>query len=356
MIEAMREETRAERFSHRFIEEQKTATQEIDPAYRERVKAKLSILDDALKRAGFESSEKLFREEEISYLALLEQKDSTTVNHSIGVVRILLQELPEFKDDLQIEMQKEGVLFETLLSSGLLHDIGKLGLPDSILQSTIKIAELRSLLEEGLREADPFVEQRLHDLGLLAEGVSLASIPMSERLKIECDPRECLSLEVVFGKDGSAIDEFWRYGFDPEQTSFMDVLRTHEEYSEKLVKGMDSLEDREAIAQLVGSHHNYKKLSHATLGTTSEILRITEFTAELLHLADVFHAIIQNRTYQLKASQLEALNIIREQTQKGIFKEPIAKRWIKQALMMLPKDEPTENPKLFSELEAYVHG
>lgn len=354
MIESIHEEERTNDFFEAFVERQQQATREIEPQYVERVKEKFSALDEDLEKSGFENARQLFREEEFRYLGLLEKKDSLTLDHSIGVVRVLLQELPEFKNDLQEEMQKEGINFETLLSAAALHDIGKIGLPDHILKSTKKNIDLKNMLEQELNNADPFIEKRLHENGILENGVSLTEIPKEMQHVFLLDAREYLSLAVVFQNEPEALEECEAYGFDVNETSFMDVLRTHEEYSQRLVEGMESLEDHGEIAHLVGTHHNYKNSNESKLGISSEILRISEFASELLHLADVFHAVMQERPYQQKTSEVKALSIIREQTEKGVFVEAIAKRWIKRALETLPAEEGKKDPDLLASLQEYV--
>jgi len=252
-------------------------------------------------------------------LALLYEKDPATFEHSIGVAKIGLEAFQEFEKDLA----SEGITKETFLRTCELHDAGKLLLPDCILKNTKSWKDFEQLFEiQKTRDTD-FVLQRVD----ISRPPETHQMPKGGKLNYY----DLVSLRVLFENNEQALAECQAYGFDVDTTSFMDVIRSHQESSKEIVLALD-IPDKEIIAELVGSHHPYTKHQQEDFASTKEVLRITEVAGELLHLNDVYQAVRQERPYHRKFREVEALHFIMGQIQQGEFKETIGKRWIHRFL------------------------
>ncbi len=229
------------------------------------------------------------QEGEVRLLALLGEHDPKQFVHTIEVVKITSDHLPDFKADLETE----GVTSADVLKAGLLHDIGKLAVPAAILKGKTSTELLRQKYLE------------MH--------------PGEQGMEHEPDYRKLVPLVKIFENDPEILEQITQNGLDPG-ISLMDALRIHEQKSADLILSMRNLPRREIISQLAGAHHGYNLSRQRTVAE------------EIVHLSDVQHAIMQRRPYQKPHSEIEALFIIMADTKKGIFREAIAKKWIARGL------------------------
>jgi len=286
--------------------------------------------------------------EERKYLTMLDQKDETTLAHSLGVSKIAHKQLSEFKEDLD----KEGISPETFIRAAALHDIGKISLPDCVLKGTITWKAFESKFFTLKNSGPAFIDQRLLERGLLSPGASINGMPDEQIRDMRLDYRDFVTLEQCFAGDEASLDEIRRYNINPASTSFMDALRVHEAKSREIIKNTD-IKDAALVAELAGSHHHYAKEAGEQFSRAKEVLRVSVSASELLHLSDVYHAIRQPRSYKKRYSEIEALHIIMNEAKQGIFRLDIAERWMKQ---MLPNkdDVPPEEAERYGKLQAFM--
>lgn len=284
----------------------------------------------------------LISDEEAHYLALLNKKFDLYFNHSLEVARIAHREYDEFKDDLAAE----GITKETFFRAALLHDVGKVGVPDCVLKGSFTDTYFREQFYSNL-EADPdFIRAQL-----AKDGKNLDT--MSDKDFMHLDLRDYVSLQQCFRDNPEAIDEIQRYGLDPYTESFMDAIRRHEQYSRDIISE-SNIPDRERVADLAGAHHQYKEHGEEGANVTKEVLRVSVVASELLHLADVHQAMIQRRRYADRSnSPVDALYFILEETKAGAFHEPVVKRWMR--VMLPPAAEVSEdNWRQYEELREFI--
>jgi len=270
--------------------------------------------------------------EERKYLTMLGQKDETTLAHSLGVSIIAHEQLSEFKEDLD----KEGISPEIFIRAAALHDVGKLSLPDCVLKGTMTWKDFEDKFF-ALRKTDPdFINQRLRQAGKISDELRVEDLSDEEIRGMGLNYRDFISLQQCYADDLASLQGIRAYGLNPETMSFMDALRIHEKKSSEIIKQTD-IPDKEQIAELAGSHHHYAKETGEQFSRAKEVLRVSVLASELLHLADIYHAIKQPRSYKQSHSEVEALHIIMNEAKKGIFQLDIAKRWIKHMLEVFEK-------------------
>ena len=270
--------------------------------------------------------------EERKYLTILGQKDETTLAHSLGVSEIAHEQLSEFKEDLD----KEGISPETFIRAAALHDVGKLSLPDCVLKGTMTWKDFEDKFF-ALRKTDPdFINQRLQQADRISSEQNVEDLNDEQMRGLGLNYRDFVSLQQCFADDPASLQEIRAYGLNSEVMSFMDALRIHEKKSTEIIKQTD-IPDKEQIAELAGSHHHYTKEAGEQFSRAKEVLRVSVLASELLHLADVYHAIKQPRSYKKLHSEVEALHIIMNEAKQGVFQLDIVKRWIKHMLEVFEK-------------------
>lgn len=299
-------------------------------------------VDEYIERQLKEIQE-LLGPQERRVLALLYEKDPTTFEHSVGVAHIGYEEYEEFQKDLEAE----GITKEVFLRACTLHDAGKLMLPECILQNTKSWADFAKLFEEQQAHDPDFVSQRTE----ASQQHETHQMPKGTKVNYY----DLVSLRVLFKDNPQALEECKAYGFDADSTSFMDVIRSHQENSRKIINQLD-IPEKDTIAELARSHHPYEKREGEDFPNTKEVLRFTEVTAELLHLNDVYEAMTQKRSYHRKLREVEALHFVMEQIQQGEFKETIGKRWIHRFLEKMQEQQiqiDSKDQNMYDELATF---
>jgi len=322
----------------------------------EKIKRGLERLDETAIQETIQKFEKISPEmgdilgsEEGRYFALLGEKDEITLEHSVGVVEIASDQLEEFNPDLE----KEGVSRETFLRACALHDIGKLDLPDCILKGTMTWQDFENKFFELKKSNPDFINQRLWEAEILPKEESVQDLPDQEVQEMELNYRDFINLEQCFAGNLEALQEIRDYHIDSQTTSFMDVLRWHEEKSRRIIEHMD-IADQETVAELAGSHHHYSREEGEPYPQSKGVLRVSVLLSELVHLADVYHAISQSRLYKEKNSEIETLHIIMTETEKGGFQKEIAKRWVRHTLDNLPDQVDESEQAKFEEISGWL--
>lgn len=308
-----------------------------------------SRLDEETLQATNKEIEKLPTEvqdllgrEERGLLALIDEKDQETFNHSLAVGKTAHMQLDEFGSDLD----RQGMPREAFLRAALLHDVGKLSLPDCILKGSMTWRDFEDKFFE-LKNTDPdFINQRLLERGLMPPGSSIENVSEDEIRAMKLNYRDYVTLDQCYSDDEDNLEEIRKYNIDPSATSFMDALRLHETASRRLILQMENIPDRYLVAELAGSHHNYSREKDEQYHPAKEVLRVSVLASELLHIVDVYQAIRQKRSYKESHSHIEAMYIIMKEAQEGEFDVGIVKRWLRRILPSVENAAESEKDKL----------
>lgn len=232
-------------------------------------------------------------ENDLRLLALLREKDEGSCLHSFAVARLVASSLdfkPGSRNSFGEDIEKEGMQREVLLRSSMLHDIGKLAVPDAV-----------------LKDATPRDEGR-------------------EKEKL--NHRDLEFLSVIFRDHHEKLAEIRSYGIDPERTTFADALALHDTKAAEIIENFYDKKDRKIITRLINSVHD-----HGEAAARDDI----RTSAELIRLADYTQALLEKRTYKLPWPIIKIINSISEAAQtsdihKEKFDLEIAKHWINYCL------------------------
>jgi len=260
-------------------------------------------------------------EEEQQMMRQIFDKDPLTFKHSAAVTEIIDKVWPEFSE----EFERRGIKYRNMIDSGILHDVGKLALPDCILQGTFTRQQFADMFKGFSGEQPDRATSLLRNKGLLSEKRTVDDL--SDETLQRLDYRDLVPLDFCFRDDPAAMAEIIQYRLDPHMT-FFDALKIHESKSREII-GELHVPNKERVAAAAGSHHNYgarvkMDSSHSDLNNEALI----DWT-EVLRLSDMLDAMVGDRRYQKSLSVPEALEQINEFTRQGLFKKDIAERWVR---------------------------
>jgi len=156
--------------------------------------------------------EKLFFLSLVESLAMsLDEKDRYTHGHARRVTNLSLQLAEQLKDP-KIDM-------ELLRLSGILHDIGKIGVPDAVLLKVEKLSDeefavIKKHPEQGARILQPMVfDKRMHDIARIIrhhherfdgkgypDGLSGETIPLYSRIITVADSYDAMTSDRPYRK------------------------------------------------------------------------------------------------------------------------------------------------------------
>jgi diguanylate cyclase (GGDEF)-like protein/putative nucleotidyltransferase with HDIG domain len=165
----------------------------------------------------------------------VDAKDSSTANHSLIVSTLA--------ESIALELGLPPEVVEQLRLAGLLHDLGKIGVPDAILRApraltpdeyeiVKKHPEIGHSLLEGL-DLDPIDQWVLHhhehwDGGGYPGGLRGEAIPFGSRIVLVADAFEAMTADRPYRRaqsQGYALAELWEHAgtqFDPEVVAALD--------------------------------------------------------------------------------------------------------------------------------------
>jgi len=287
--------------------------------------------------------------DEANLLEELKTKDTKSYEHSLEVAELIREKFDLFADTIT----REGVSKKDMLRAATLHDIGKIDIPDCVLKDTTTWGEFKTKFQELYNADNTAYEKWLKESNFLAEDESIAEVSIEKFESKFNNHRDLIPLKELFANDDEKLGELKKYDIDSE-LSFMGALRLHEKCSAKRIKNIDNLENKEIIAELVGSHHDYQTNEKDSLVNSKALLNISVTAIELVHIADVHQALSQKRSYKDSMSQEDILYILMKDTQNGVFKESIAHRWINHSFLNAkpPLDKTTGK---YSSLEIWLN-
>ncbi len=247
-------------------------------------------------------------------------KDELTYAHSLEVARLASSTWPVFAE----ELEAAGITQADMVRAGALHDVGKLILPDSVLENDLGTEELRVMLREFIEDEPDEATALLRSKGKLSDKRTVREL--SDDVLASIDPRDALPLEYLFRNNPTAQAEIISAGFDPHMT-FMDALKKHETASAEIISGSE-IDHRALVAALASAHHNYRGIDRLVYEQDGIEHEVPVTAVELLHQIDVYQSMTGQRQYQQSMTEDQARARLEEMAEKKILNADILKRWM----------------------------
>lgn len=282
------------------------------------------------------SSADFLTAEDWQILTAIELFDKKTFIHSIGTYNVARKKIEERLTELGTEITHEGVELKQFYRGCLFHDIGKLAIPEFIINNTTTDAEwvyyFMEILPDDKNETDLFskqdeilVENKIiipdnirHDLEKMTAFFSKNRIRAVKFVPIKAILTEQQTATLI------------KLGINPDD-SLGKIMRTHEEKSEQILRSLGHVVE----GLLAGNHHNYKhadKKMGEKPASLSAMHISTEIASNIIHLADIQQALSGDRSYHHKNPILRILAFLVDDAENGIIDPSIAARWIADEL------------------------
>ena len=260
-------------------------------------------------------------------LTAIELFNEKTFRHSIGTYAVARKKIEERLVELGQEIIHEGVELKQFYRSCLFHDIGKLAIPEFILNNTTTDDEwVYYFTEFSEDEQDQIlVENKIIVPDAIRNDLEkLTDFFADNRIRAV----KFIPIKAILNKD--QIEALEKQGFSPED-SLGEIMRIHEKKSEEILLKLGYVVE----SLLAGNHHNYnhkdrklgeKPVSLSTMHISGEI------SANILHLADIQQALNGDRSYHHKQPMLRIMAFLVDDAENEIIDPTIAARWINDEL------------------------
>jgi len=284
---------------------------------------------------------KFLTTQDLEMFTILELYDKELALHSIKTYLIAKEKVEKTlaHDVVLISLfAQEGVSAEQFFRACLLHDIGKVEVPNFILNNTLDSEEMNELLKD--------LVINIKDSATVAK--------LSENTDEELDTFDDTTLENLLVKYNLRPSHFVpiKYIVTPEELkilaernfdinlTLMDIIQVHEKFSGKILTE-SGLEIEGALA---GSHHNYHgKGSKHSFRFSTDALKLSADIAELIRIADLTEALEASRSYKQEGfSRPHILKVILEEVRVGKINPKIAYLWIDDEIKIL-ENTPSNN-------------
>lgn len=274
-------------------------------------------------------------DKDLEMFTIIDLYDEDLAAHSLETYRIAKEKVERelaFEVILVDLFAKEGVTSEQFFRACLLHDIGKIEIPNFILNNSINNNEmdfyLRGLvLEKKDQEIIDRLEIRTGEKVDVDNEVELKEFLRKYRLRSV----HFVPIKFILSEAEQEIME--ARGFDLN-SSLMDIIKTHEGYSEIILKA----EDLPVESALAGSHHNYHG-GGSPYPLTIDALHLSVDMVELIRIADMTEALTASRTYNKAGfSKPKVLKIILDEARVGRINTEMAYLWIEDEIKQLEEN------------------
>ncbi len=232
-------------------------------------------------------------------ITVLELYDPGTWEHSLRVFETVRENLRNNRHIgifLRQKLSEEDITEEQLLLAALLHDVGKIGLPKSVLFDKTRAIEWHSLAWIHLPPDD------YRDLR--------EKLDRSRNLRI----KDILPYSLNSNKEG--IADLQRQGNDPNQPLGV-IVNIHQDISALILET-----NGYTIPAEIARHHH----SRIPIDGESRPIALSSLRASnILHLFDTLDAITDpNRSYREPGSFLDALSILAQEALNGFIDQSFA--------------------------------
>lgn len=242
------------------------------------------ITQDFCVRDALKDAPTLSQKDEDRLLALW-LYDTETARHSLKA-EMLMHRVLQTRPKLVEALQNEHVTTDQERLATLLHDVGKAGIPRSVLTNRIDDADAKNILIERLHAKDTntleIIQARYGTE--LSEGEVLAKVDAKE-----VRPVHLLPVDALITKDDLAT--LIERGFDVSGKTLLEIIDQHDHFSGTWIK-----DDHPTEGEIVSCHHHPQEGKHPVastlLGHTSSI------ATELIIALDDIEAITSARHYK----------------------------------------------------------
>ena len=266
--------------------------------------------------------------------------NESTLEHSIGTYLVIKEKIEERLKDLGQEIVHEGVQFEQLYRACLLHDIGKMAIPEFILDSKTTDEDwvrCFMMLDENEQD-DILVKNKTIVPDAIRDDVD-EMINFFEKNRIRAV--KFVPVKAILNeKQIKMLENLGMNSNDPLRT----IMQIHEEKSEEILNSLGYVIE----SMLAGNHHNYKHVSKKLGEKPSSLSAIhisTEIASNILHLGDVQQALNGDRAYHHKQPMLRILAFLIDDAENGTIDPEITAKWIADELKKM-------SPQYLSEIRS----
>lgn len=282
------------------------------------------------------SSIDFLTEIDLEIFAILDLYDEELALHSLETYTIAKEKTEKelaFGVVLTNLFAKEGVTPEQFFRACLLHDVGKVEIPNFVINNSINHEEMNLYLRElVIINKDDFVLSKLEEH--TGEDITIDEISDLEELLNKYNLRSVHFVPVKHILSDEEQQLLHKRGFSLD-LSLMDIIKMHESFSEKILAELNFTIE----SSLAGAHHNYHG-NGSPYELTVDALQISVDMAELIRIADMTEALTASRSYNKKGfSKPKALRIILEEVRIGKIDQRIAYIWIDDEIKILEQNE-----------------
>lgn len=260
-------------------------------------------------------------------LTAIELFDKKTFEHCIGTYIVARKKIEERLIELGQEITSEGVELKQFYRSCLFHDIGKLAIPEFILNNATTDGQwVYCFMELPEEEQDKIlVENKIIVPDAIRHNLEkLTNFFSDNRIRAV----KFIPIKAILDKE--QLEVFEKFGLNTDN-SLGEIMRVHEKKSEEILSKLGYPVE----SLLAGNHHNYKH-KDKELGekpaSLSSMHISGEISSNLIHLADVQQALNGDRSYHHKQPMLRIMTFLVDDAENGIIDPAIAARWINDEL------------------------
>lgn len=339
-------------------------------------------------RAQYETANRLSFLEEMDWeaLTMLKLYDKKTFEHSLNTYAILDSKIHSIKHNgrtLAEIITEEGYSLDELLRAALLHDVGKIKIPNAVINNPITRGEWREIFEEqevidqkaqlvrlldrrewedpeaiakimALRDEDdvnalPDDEYSEEDKNRILEETRQTIIDYIDKQLI---PATQL-VPIRKGMSKENIQALKEQGFEPDEP-LGSIMRRHEKFSGEVLshvaaeqnKSSDRQYSEEAlnkIIELATHHHNYDRdeqfLTEHPASLTS--LNISNRLSSLISMADLKEA-MESHARAYREGEADLMEIFREfinHAERGFIDKHYTALWLESDLKELQQEK-----------------
>lgn len=274
-----------------------------------------------------------FSIKDLEMLTIVRLFDNKTFSHSIDTCLTARKKI-----DRSLEggfsffdvIRAEEVSIEQFMRACLFHDIGKIIIPHFLLNSNYTDENWAQAFSHMPKWRMRWIIMK-HKLAvpkkLLDDPESLMEFIIKKRIRAV----KFVPISLLFSK--KQIRDLNTDGFH-DGMSFLKIIQAHEKESSKILEFMGYATE----AKIAGAHHNYEKESKLKQnGKPNYIIKKSNLSADILHLADIQEAMKSNRPYLTQRPIFRTLAFMVDNAEKGLVDCRIVYIWIKDELEKIDK-------------------
>lgn len=273
------------------------------------------------------SSADFLTNEDWRILTSIELFDKKTFEHCIGTYMVARQKIEKRLVELGQEIVHEGVELAQLYRSCLFHDIGKLAIPELILNN--KTTDYNWVIGFMMLSEEQQDELLVQNSIIVPDAIrndpeKMADFFAEKRIRAV----KFVPIKAILREDEK--QELIKFGINLED-SLGTIMRIHEKKSEEILLKLGYTTE----ALLAGNHHNYKHTDKKSAGKPVSLSAVHisgEISSNIIHLADVQQALNGDRSYHLKQPALRIMAFLIDDAENGIISPTITARWIDDEL------------------------